>query len=124
MKKLVLLISMVALLLSCVSVTEDFVQTGNTFPQLEESAFVQVILTNKEIPEFEEIGVAEIKGYSGLFDDIGQSDFVEKAQEIARQSGGDIVILYSVLQKAVTDGDSIEIIDADKKTFIIGKLIK
>jgi hypothetical protein len=64
----------------------SFTRTGKIYPPLNENAQVDVVMRSKPDYKYELIGMAEIQGGS-----LDQQ--LNKARKIARENGGDVIIL-------------------------------
>jgi hypothetical protein len=78
----IMIISTVLLIMGCSS----FTLTGNKYPALADDARVQVIM--RAVPDYkvEQIGILSTECFM-------EKDCIVKAQKIARQNGGDVVVL-------------------------------
>ncbi|PJZ70246.1 hypothetical protein CH373_12490 [Leptospira perolatii] len=101
-------------LASCVS--GSFTRTGRVYPALPENAQVDVVMRSTPDYKFEVIGMAEMKG--------GTLDMqLEKARAIARENGGDVLILAETSTQYYMGANG-QVSSADIRTFEIAKRIK
>jgi hypothetical protein len=83
----ILLVIVFIIFIGCVRAS--FVLTGTTYPPLYEDAQVDVVM--RAIPEYkvQQIGIVTLKG-----GDLKKQ--IEKAKKIARENGGDVLILSEI----------------------------
>lgn len=121
MKKIVLLLTMVIVLTSCM--TSNFALTGTLHQPLPTDYPIKVILTeNKENIEYEEIGALQIK--QSDMDNLSKA--IELAKTEARVRGGDILFLISLDSKTAVSGNQYGVFSSEKNSyiFVVGKMKK
>ncbi|EPG64262.1 hypothetical protein EHQ27_19250 [Leptospira wolffii] len=111
MKK-ILTVAVLALSLTVGCALSSFTKTGtSTYPPLAENAPVDVILRSVPNYKVDVIGVVNVKGGT-------TASQIEKAQAIARENGGDVIVLTETGIAYNQDGSSYEI-----RTFEVAKRI-
>jgi len=93
----------------------SFTKTGNSYPALSEDAQVDVVMRSKPDYKYEVLGIAEVKG--------GSLDMqLDKARAIARENGGDVVIMAETGSNyQITNG---QLNSYDVRTFEVARRIK
>lgn len=99
----------------------NFTLTGKARRPLAENSAIKVILNNKDVPEYDEIGVVQVIQNYGEND---LSEAVEEAKMRSREYGGDVIILLSLNnRKSLSESDD-EVTTTQTRTyyFTVGKL--
>ncbi len=99
---------------ACVSAS--FMQTGKKYPPLAKDAQVDVIF--RAVPSYKviQIGIVTLKG--GLL-----NDHIKKAKEIARQNGGDVIILTATGSQSRYNANTGSVSTYEVRTFEISKKV-
>ncbi|MBN8222896.1 MAG: hypothetical protein J0L53_18425 [Spirochaetes bacterium] len=112
-KKIHILAALALALSSCAM--GSFTRTGNNYPALAEDARVDVVMRSKPDYKYEVIGMAEVKG--------GTLEMqLDKARAIARENGGDVIIIVETGTNYQVTGDQLN--SYDVRVFEVARRIR